>query len=180
MLKYEIYWHLKAFASSHVKCCLNQREAYTYSGLQAGTVFGCLHLAVLDINRPCTCMEYISGWKVLSLYFISLSQPNCSLHLSQKFGQYYPYTRYSPMKSWTAAPGIIMATGTLKCSFFYFSLFRIMWILLHSSFFSFTSSSFFNHLLYLQVLKYIYIDPSIPRSDSHETSPYNIPTVSSR
>ena len=141
------------------------REAYTYSGLQAGTVFGCLHLAVLDINRPCTCMEYISGWKVLSLYFLSLSQPNCSLHLSQKFGQYYPYTRYSPMKSWTAAPGIIMATGTLKCSFFYFSLFRIMWILLHSSFFSFTSSSFFNHLLYLQVLKYMYIDPSITKND---------------
>ena len=125
MLKYQIYWHLKAFASSHVKCCLNQREAYTYSGLQAGTVFGCLHLAVLDINRPCTCMEYISGWKVLSLYFLSLSQPNCSLHLSQKFGQYYPYTRYSPMKSWTAAPGIIMATGTLKCSFFVFLNFAL-------------------------------------------------------
>ena len=120
MLKYEIYWHLKAFASSHVKCCLNQGKAYTYSGLQAGTVFGCLHLAVLDINRPCTYMGYISGWKVLSLYFLYLSQPNCSLHLSQKFGQYYPYTRYSPMKSWTAAPGIIMATGTLKCSFFVF------------------------------------------------------------
>ena len=114
MLKYEIYWHLKAFASSHVKCCLNQRKAYTYLGLQAGTVFGCFHWAVLDINRPCTCMGYISGWKVLSLYFLSLSQPNCSLHLSQKFGQYYPYTRYSPMKSWTAAPGIIMATGTVK------------------------------------------------------------------
>ena len=125
MLKYQIYWHLKAFASSHVKCCLNQREAYTYSGLQAGTVFGCLHLAVLDINRPCTCMEYISGRKVLSLYFLSLSQPNCSLHLSQKFGQYYPYTRYSPMKSWTAAPGIIMATGTLKCSFFVFLNFAL-------------------------------------------------------
>ena len=119
MLKYEIYWHLKAFANSHVKCCLNQRKAYTHSGLQAGTVFGCLHLAVLDINRPCTC------GRCYHYTFLSLSQPNCSLHLSQKFGQYYPYTRYSPMKSWTAAPGIIMATGTLKCSFFVFLNFAL-------------------------------------------------------
>ncbi|XP_078381129.1 uncharacterized protein LOC144663915 isoform X2 [Oculina patagonica] len=37
---------------------------------------------------------------------------NCSLHLSQKFGQYYPRTHYSPIKSWSSAPGIIMATGT--------------------------------------------------------------------
>ena len=68
----------------------------------------------------------------------------------------------------------------IEVQFFCFSLFRIMWILLHSSFFSFTSSSFFNHLLYLQVLKYMYINPSIPRSDSHETSPYNIHTLSSK
>ncbi|KAJ7384303.1 Sortilin- receptor [Desmophyllum pertusum] len=37
----------------------------------------------------------------------------CSLHLSQKFGQYYPRDHYSPIKSWSEAPGIIMATGTL-------------------------------------------------------------------
>ncbi|KAJ7384250.1 Sortilin- receptor [Desmophyllum pertusum] len=36
----------------------------------------------------------------------------CSLHLSQKFGQYYPRDHYSPIKSWSEAPGIIMATGT--------------------------------------------------------------------
>lgn len=43
---------------------------------------------------------------------LNCNLPNCSLHLSQKFGSYYRYTRFTPMRSWKEAPGVIMATGS--------------------------------------------------------------------
>lgn len=48
---------------------------------------------------------------------------NCSLHLSQKFSQFYPDTRFVSILSSKSAPGIIIATGvlgkSLKVSFFF-------------------------------------------------------------
>ncbi|EDO45218.1 predicted protein [Nematostella vectensis] len=44
---------------------------------------------------------------------LNCTLPSCSLHVSQEFGKYYPYTKYSPMLSKTSAPGIILAMGTL-------------------------------------------------------------------
>ncbi|XP_038062779.1 sortilin-related receptor-like isoform X2 [Patiria miniata] len=42
---------------------------------------------------------------------ISCQPPVCSLHLSQKFSQLYPGTRYNPILSKASAPGMIMAMG---------------------------------------------------------------------
>ncbi|XP_033641107.1 sortilin-related receptor-like isoform X1 [Asterias rubens] len=39
--------------------------------------------------------------------------PSCSLHLSQRFSQYYPGSRSVPILSKESAPGMIMGTGTM-------------------------------------------------------------------
>lgn len=57
------------------------------------------------INAP----EYDSNHEKINC---SLSA-GCSLHLSQKFAQLYPVTRAAPILSTKAAPGLIMATGTI-------------------------------------------------------------------
>ena len=48
----------------------------------------------------------------VSLLF-STPQPSCSLHLSQRFSQYYPGSRSVPILSKESAPGMIMGTGTM-------------------------------------------------------------------
>lgn len=59
-----------------------------------------------------------------------LPSNNCSLHLSQKFGQLFPETRWVTILSSKSAPGIIMATGRLfhfrteeLCLYFHHQLF---------------------------------------------------------
>ncbi len=42
--------------------------------------------------------------------------PSCSLHLSQRFSQYYPGSRSVPILSKESAPGMIMGTGTMGTS----------------------------------------------------------------
>lgn len=59
--------------------------------------------------KPINAPEYDSNHEKINC---SLSA-GCSLHLSQKFAQLYPVTRSAPILSTKAAPGLIMATGTI-------------------------------------------------------------------